>query len=328
MAKRFRTKQTQVRNIPVKRLQRAYRRAGTPEVSEQLSKIYERGEKRYSKYRAEQLLESPIQRTERRLRGELDRPARTIGRITRDFQGTAKATRRRVRAARTVLGAFGVIEEGSRSSGPGRPRGTFKYGLPIQEYKRLMAQKRAMFREYQEQQRLKLRQKGFNPEQVQQLQQEEYLQGQTQPQQTQQFVEQPIIQRQTFAKPKPLSQAPHVPVSVADEELEFHKFVSAQTSPNTQQMLDNLRRTQLKGVRDDIDMQRRLREKAMLAQAGNILDTPFIFKKNQVDFTGVPEDNILMAPNLFLERQEDNILRPRGTSVLDTKSSGFRLKFF
>jgi hypothetical protein len=48
-----------------------------------------------------------------------------------------------------------------------------------------------------------------------------------------------------------------------------------------------------------------------------------------MDFTGVnPEENILMAPSIFKENPENNILRTKKFNIMQTREAGNNLKFF
>jgi hypothetical protein len=62
----------------------------------------------------------------------------------------------------------------------------------------------------------------------------------------------------------------------------------------------------------------------------NIFDAHRNMVDTTMDFTGIPQDNILLAPSVFQENPDNNILRNnRGSlSILDTKSGGNDLKFF
>lgn len=226
-----------------------------------------------------------------------------IGGIRKIFKrkriGGRRVTKRRQVATKRLLAAAGVLGGGPTQTGPGRPRGTFKYGVPIQEYKRLQARKRALYDVYKQEEIKQLSRRGLTRRQIQ----------------TAQTV-------RTLEQPK-------TPTSVADDELAFRKFLAKRTiSPNTQAILTRLRRTQLKAQSDDVEMQRRLRERKMVAGAGSLLNTPFIFKEHQMDITGVDEDNILNAPNTFKENPEDNILRQKRWSVMQTREAGNSLNFF
>lgn len=103
---------------------------------------------------------------------------------------------------------------------------------------------------------------------------------------------------------------------------------SQQLSPQTRLILERLMRIQNKGARDEAEMQRRIRERRIVGDASNLLKTPFIFGKDSAKFDVLEmEGNILQAPNVFKEIEENKILRPRGTTILNTKEAGNDLKF-
>lgn len=220
-----------------------------------------------------------------------------------------RAVAKRARGTGRFLGALGVISA-KDVRGPGRPRGTYKYrGMPIHEYKKLQSRKRALLEIYREKQNLQLRRRGLSPEQISQLQ----------------FVK----TAREGGIPIDVIETPQGVMSAADEELAFRKFAADKTiSPNTQNILRRLRRTQLKSKTDDVIMQRRLKERKMVASAGNLLETPFVFKEYQMDITGVHQDNILLAPSVFRENPEDNILRQNRLNVMQTREAGNNLRFF
>lgn len=218
-----------------------------------------------------------------------------------------RGTKQRYQATKKLLGAFGVIPGAGQVTGPGRPRGTFKYGMPIQKWKELQRRKKVLYSQYKQEEAMQLRRRGLTPQQIQELQ----------------------VQR--TVQPPPQQAQPQQPPSVADDELAFRKWMAAtQVSPNTQRILDNLRRTQLKAQRDDVEQQRRHQERRMVASAGSLLATPYIFNRHQLNLTDVSGDNILMAPNVFKENPDGsgNILRPNRLNIMQTREAGNNLKFF
>lgn len=250
----------------------------TPETRKALYKIREQQKKGRTKYEAEVLA------------GERSRFKKLRLRMPKSSR---KITKRIQIGTQRLLTAAGIL--------PGRPKGTYKYGMPIHKYKQLQAKKKVMFQAYQQEQQSRLVKRGLAPEQIQQLQ-------------TVRSAEQP---------PQPTH-------SVPDEELQFRKWLAQRTvSPNTQRLLDNLRRTQLKAKSDDVEMQRRIRERKMVSHAGSLLNTPFIFKDHNLNMTGVDGDNILKAPNIFKDTSmgEDNILRQKRLSILQTRAGGNDLGF-
>lgn len=153
------------------------------------------------------------------------------------------------------------------------------------------------------------------------------------------------LKNQTTARPKPLRKrftnratsefnTDHKAVMRAQtlsKQRELAQFRENQThlSENTARLLADLRKTQNLSRTRDAEQQRRNRERRIVADAMDLMKTPFIFAHSRMDFTGVPEDNILNAKNVFKEDKKNNpnILTPRRYSVLDTGKTGFRLKF-
>lgn len=226
------------------------------------------------------------------------------GRVFKKAEGR-KRIARTARGVSNILKAFGVVKGQASRSGAGRPKATYKYNMPIQQYKKLMTQRRAQFQQYNQEQSMKMQGIGYTPEQTQQLKYLRELQARGIP------VQVPTIQG-------PID-TPQSVMASADEDLEFRKFRADKTiSPNTQRILKRLRTTQLKSQRDDVEMQRRLKERRMVGKAGSLLATPYVFNRYQLNLTGVSEDNILMAPNTFKEDPINNphILKPRQVSVL------------
>ena len=94
---------------------------------------------------------------------------------------STKKIKIRERAIRGTLTALGIIQGKQTYAGPGRPRGTYIHGMPIQVYKRMMREKKAQFAQYQQEQQMKYGSQGFTPEQVQQLQQQQTIEELQQP---------------------------------------------------------------------------------------------------------------------------------------------------
>lgn len=212
---------------------------------------------------------------------------------------------RRAKATRGLLTAAGVLPGKSQRAGAGRPKGSYKYkiaGRPVDvfTYKRFLAQRKAQLQQFQRQQNQRLATKGFTPEQAQLLRQR-------------QVIEQarrggPVMQE-----------------SVAEQEVDFQEHLAKTTvSPNTQRLMNNLRRTQLKARSDNIEQQRRHHERRLLSQQGNLMKAHENMVPVKLDFTGVSEDNILSAGNIFRENPEDHILRMRRRSILDTQENTLR----
>jgi hypothetical protein len=309
-------------------------------VVEQEAKISLPGGKRL-KYKLEE-----VERRERPSSRIKESVSRGISKLTRR-EGTKKIKRREA-AVKGLLIAIGVAPQG-RYAGAGRPRGTYKYGMPIHIYKRRMAEKRALLQRYQQEKQMRLAGQGFTPEQVQQLQRMKTLQELQQGQMPMQVPEEYIEQRQPYQQeqysqqiqqypPQQIQQQRQiqqhdnirVPQSPADDELEFAKWRARTTiSPNTQRMLDHLRRVQLKSQMDEVNMQRRINERRIVAEAGNLLKTRNLFgpDSNKLNILEV-EGNILTAPSVFKENGEFILRRKSPFTLLDTKNSGNNLKFF
>lgn len=223
-----------------------------------------------------------------------------------------KVLSQRATRTRRLLTALSPGGEAQRS-GPGRPRGTYKHGMPIHVYKKLQARQRALFRAYQMQNARKLAGRGLTPAQVQQAQLQRTLDSPPEA---------------TTLPPQGFPSKPQQAIEVmdqADDDLKFRKFLSASSiSPRTQQILLQLRKTQLKSKRDDLENQRRIMERKLVGEAGNLLSTPFIFKDHDLDMTGVDGDNILKSPPVFKENPENNILRSRGRNILDLRENQLR----
>ncbi len=230
-----------------------------------------------------------------------------------DISGRSARTRR-------LLTAAGILQTGTKKKGAGRPKGTYKYGMPIHEYKKAMSRQKALFRQYQMQQVTKLRQKrGLTREQVQQLQ----MQRSAEEQPRQQFQK---FQERQMQDPR-RAQAQQVK-EMADDEMEFRRWSAAKTvSPNTQRMLMHLRKVQNMGKVANIEQQRRIFERKLLSEHGNLMKAHENMTPVKLDFTGVSGDNILTADNVFKENAEDNILRSNKLNILQTREAGNSIGF-
>jgi len=218
-------------------------------------------------------------------------------------KSSRRAVARRAVGTQRLLGALGVT---SQSRGRGRPSGTYKYNMPIQQYKRLQSQRKTLYDVYKQRQQMELQRRGLSPEQVQQLQYIKTMQE-----------AQGVPQQQQIQQQFDVIDTPQSVMAPVDEDLEFRKFRADKTiSPNTQSMLRRLRYIQLKPQRDDVENQRRLKERRIVASAGSLLATPYVFNRYQLDITGIKEDNILLAPNTFKNNPENNILKPRQVNIL------------
>lgn len=291
-----------------------------------------------SKYTDEQLQKSDIQRKKMMggIKKDIRRLRETEGRVSsakRKFfrrEDTRKAITARAKAVSGIARATGIIAGKQVYSGPGRPRGTYKYGMPIHVYKEMLRQKRGQYEQFQQERMQRLAQQGFNPQQIQQLQQQETIEQvqmpQQMPMQAQETMEMPS---QTLNRPVK-RYAQDMPFrNVSDDELEFARWRAEKTiHPNTQRMLENVRKVQLMGKTANIEQQRRNRERNMLAKQMNLMKAHENMTDVKMDFTGVYEDNILFAPSVFKENPENNILKPRGTSILNTREGGNDLSFW
>jgi len=198
-----------------------------------------------------------------------------------------------------LLGAFGVVGGAGTQAGPGRPKGTYKYSMPIHEYKKLQSRKKALYSEYQREQIMKLRRRGVSPEQIQQLQ---------------------LRRTMEEGLPPPTRRLQDEPEQMVDDELAFKKFEADNSlSPSAQALLTRLRRTQNLGKMANIRQQRIQKERRMLSEKGNLMKAHENMIPVRIDFTGVSENNILKSRNIFLESAENNILRKREGSrhILD-----------
>jgi len=321
-------------------------------------KVVERGQKSRAKKREEMEFRKATEYEERQTPAykikkggsKLTRAVRKAKRNLAYKREGKKRVKRREVSAKGILGALGVTQA-SRYSGPGRPRGSYKHGIPIHEYKRKLSAKKAMLKEYKEQQQMDLQRRGLTPEQIQQLQMAratEELQQARMPQQMPQQVVQQQMPEQRLEEiriiPQRPTQRPQVDAQqrlsrergypqhtheVADDELRFQEWRANNTvSPNTQRLLTQIRRIQNKGKSDNIAQQRRHWERRLVGANTNLMKAHENMINVHMDFTGIPEDNILMAPNVFKENPDNNILRTNRFNLMQTREAGNNLKFF
>lgn len=219
-----------------------------------------------------------------------------------------KATRRAVaRKARGAERLFAALA-GTEGRGRGRPKGTYKYSMPIGEYKKLQSRKKALYSEYQREQIMKLRGRGVTPEQIQRLQ---------------------LQRTMEIGLPQPVRRLQDEPEQMVDDELRFKKFMADKSlSPSAREILTRLRRVQNKGKMDNIRQQRIQKERRMISEKGNLMKAHENMIPVRIDFTGVGQDNVLMAPSVFKENPEDNILRLKRLNILQSRAAGTDLKFF
>lgn len=376
MENRARIKQSSLVNIQRERRQKINEGRTAKEREQAIREFVEPKEKKILRKTREKVVkEDKATREARELRrtklikvrekkGKITTKRVSMGRYRREMvarvfrsKSEKKAVAKRAKATRGVLAAMGIIQGKQTYGGAGRPRGTFKYGMPIHIYKQKLRERKALYQRYQDEQYAKLRPRGFTPEQIQQLQQQQAIREMQQPireeemeegmdvqemqqipqeyQETQQIPIQQQIptqmpqvqQKQRYGRIIPRSQQIRPGRSVADDELDFRQWSAEQTvSPRTQRVLDTIRRIQNKGKTDNIEQQRRHRERQMVSDSTNLLKAHENMIDNKMDFTGT-EDNILSAPNIWKENQDNNIMSKR-RNILDTQSFGNNLKFF
>lgn len=216
------------------------------------------------------------------------------------FRERKSKIRARARATTSLLSAFGAPSVKDIKRKVGRPKGSYKYGIPISQYKKIQARREDVADFYAEQRNMRLARRGLSPEQIKALQ--------------------TIRTAEQIDKP--------IPKSVADDEVLFRKFLAERTvSPNTQRILDNIRRVQNKGRIDNIEQQRRLMERKLVEKRTNLMKAHENMINVDFDVTGVSRDNILLAPNTFLENPANNILRPGRLNILQTREAGNQLRF-
>lgn len=219
-----------------------------------------------------------------------------------------KAGRRAVaRKARGTERLFAALA-GTERRGRGRPKGSFKYSMPIGEYKKLQSRKKALYSEYQREQMMELRRRGVTPGQIQRLQ---------------------LQRTMELGLPQPVRRLQDEPEQMVDDELRFKKFMADKSlSPSAREILIRLRRTQNLGKLANIRQQRIQKERRMISEKGNLMKAHENMIPVRIDFSGVGQDNILMAPSIFKENPEDNILRPKRLNILQSREAGTNLRFF
>lgn len=219
-------------------------------------------------------------------------------------------TKRREKISRGLLNVAGVLPSGASKGAVGRPRGTYKYGMPIQRYKQELSRRRAEYSEYKSQQMMRMAQRGISPQQYQELQTRRTIQEQTP--QFQQSVQQSVS---TFKGDQP--------EMMADEELAFERWNQRENlSPSARAILSRLRRVQNKGKLDNIRQQRIHEERRIISQKASLFKAHENMTKVSMDMTGVSEDNILKAPNVFRELPENRIIKSNRPNILQTKETG------
>ncbi len=216
---------------------------------------------------------------------------------SKKVKASRRGVSRRARGTKRLVAALG-----GDGRGRGRPEGTYKYGMPIGEYKKLQSRKKALQRQYSEEQMGKLRRRGITPAQLQQMQLARTLEEGRMP-------------------PQELMHKGDIPGKIVDDELEFQRWVAKKhLSPSAERILTRLRRTQNMGKAANIKQQRIQEERRIISQKGNLMKAHENMVDVRLDFSGVSQSNILMADNTFREDPENNILRKREGSrhILDT----------
>ena len=120
----------------------------------------------------------------------------------------------REKGTRRALGALGISRLKPRTAG--RPEGTYKHGMPIQQYRKVLAQQRAAFRQQRQRELMMLKRRGFSEEQVNRLQ-----------------LARTLEQQNRAIVPDSRRQMMQQAVAIADEEKDFTRFRAQKTvSPN------------------------------------------------------------------------------------------------
>jgi len=226
-----------------------------------------------------------------------------------------KIAERRAGKAKAILAAFGV-QPTYKSAG--RPAGVYKHGVPIQVYKKLQAQRKEQIRRYQQAQQMQYSRRGISPQQLQQMQLRRTMEERNMP---------PQIQQQMQMMQEPFKG--DGPEKAVDDELEFNRWRAKETlSPSANAILTRLRKTQNMGKMANIRQQRILEERRIISQKGNMMKAHTNMIDTTMDFTGVDQTNILMAPNVFKESPDNpHILKTNRPNTLQTGITGNRLRF-
>jgi len=228
-----------------------------------------------------------------------------------------KHSKARQMAARKLLGALGVTGGGGQA-GAGRPKGSYKYGMPIHIYKQMLRDKALKQKIFRDQQEQALQRRGISPEQFQQMQATRAVQN---PQKFNQQVQREAPTQDDGGYRETTAQIR----AQVDEELAFKKWSKERTiSPGTRKILVHLMRIQNKAQGDNIDMQRRIMERKMISDEANLLRARNLFgpDSNNMDMLS-EEHSILKAPNTFKANPENSILRKHGRpNILQTRQAG------
>lgn len=258
--------------------------------------------------------------------------AKTLGK-TIGIKDGKKDIAKRSHAIQRLFGAVGVGSSGTGGyRGRGRPEGSGKYqriyGVGVMEFKKLQNQRKALYQQYAQREQEQLAAKGFTPEQSQQLQ---LMQLQ---QQNSQVVQQPITPMpQRVPQQSTPGQNYQETFSQPDEDLKFQKFLTETTvTPNTQRILDDVRRIQLKAQMDDLNQQRIQKERRIVANSLDLMKTRNLFASDSNKFQNLLGDDghiITNAPSLFFNNPNQmNIMRTNRPSILNTGEVSNNLKFW
>lgn len=238
------------------------------------------------------------------------RLAKVKGRRSRKKISSAKAGLARARKFSNLSKAFGAAPGRASGGGAGRPKGSYKYrinGRPVSVFtwRKHQAEKKRQLAQFNAQRNQRLARRGFRPEQIQQLEQQR------------------VVQQVQQGKPMMKN-------NIADEELEFRRHLARNTvSPRTQQILVALRRTQNKAKTDNVEHDRRTHERNLVGRSMNMMEAHKNLNPIKLDFTGVDaNENILMAPSVFREDSQENILRTTRHNIMQTREAGNNLRFF
>lgn len=110
---------------------------------------------------------------------------------------------------------------------------------------------------------------------------------------------------------------------------QYHKYKEMNLSPHTREQLGRIASIQNKSKTDDYKRQRIKREQEILQKSMNILSTPYVFTDDSLDVTNVDDEtNILMAPNVFKERDDNpHLLKTKKLNIMQTREAGNDLHF-
>ena len=228
-----------------------------------------------------------------------------VGKFSQRRLAVASRQNRRgvIPASRTLAGvrqfakvaATGQMPAYGKTKRPvGRPKGVYKNGIPAEQYRTINRQRNRALMDLQQTEVSQLVAQGYTPEEA----------------------------LRVLSTRRQVTQMPN----------EKFKQVVAQAplSANTAMMLQRLQAVQNKGKVDDFEMQRRQKERRIIADAGNLLKAPSLFGQDSAKFNIFDEEyNILKAENMFSAEKEvrAGLLNTRRPSILNTREAGHDLKF-